>query len=313
MSPLTIVDIESTHQSRIPRDGYDRPMVVLPEGGKPVPHTRVTTFIDPVEDKSNLAAWDRRQVLIGAAKHQHLLADVLKMDPEDADDKRRLNGLAERLKDLAGANDKREAGTAYHALTELVDDGKALPEDIEDQVLQDMAAYMLATSGLRVVHTERLVVVPELCVAGTPDRVSEYDGKAPDGEDLSGQLVITDLKTGNIEYGMLKIAAQLAIYSRGRFYNHTVFPAVDPTDKKAWAKWKKTEFPEDLARTAYSEMGNVNPRWGIIISLRPGSGEVTLHWADLTVGWDAALQAKSLRELRRSKPLTPFDKVSGIV
>jgi len=100
----------------VPRDGYGRPLIVPKTGGKPVAHTRTTTFIDCIDDKSNLNTWDKRMVLIGAAMKPELLNGVLDLDKDDPEDKRRLNIIAERLKDISGANDKRETGTRLHAL-----------------------------------------------------------------------------------------------------------------------------------------------------------------------------------------------------
>src|SRR3712207_8237615 len=53
---------------------------------------------------------------------------------------------------------------------------------------------------------ERLVVVPAIRASGTPDRVDFYDGLDPDGNP-AGNL-ISDLKTGSVEFGELKMGAQ---------------------------------------------------------------------------------------------------------
>ena len=284
----------------VPRDGYGRPLIVPKAGGKPVAHTRTTTFIDCIDDKSNLNTWDKRMVLFGTARRPDLLTGVLEMDPEDPDDKRKLNALAERAKDASGANDKREKGTQLHALSELVDAGRELPLSASVADLNDMASYKLETLDFTVIHVEKLVVVNSLGVAGTPDRISHYDGPGPTGRLVSGKYV-TDFKTGSVEYGALKMAMQVAIYSRGEFYDHTVFPSVDTADKKAFAAWKKTEFPAELAVTAYTPQADVNQRWGIIMNLPAGSGECTLHWVDLTIGWRMAKLALRIRAARSTK------------
>lgn len=306
MTGLNFVDVETKRD--VPRDGYGRPMIVPKAGGKPVAHIRTTTFIDCLEDKTNVADWRTRGVLVSAMKFPEVAKEALSLDPEDKDDKQKLNRLAERLFDMGGFNWKREKGTELHKLTEYVDAGEQLPVGLPLLDLADMAAYMLATINLKRVFIERLVVVNELPTAGTPDRVSEYEGPGPDGKPMKA-LLIDDLKTGDVSYGGLKIAAQLAVYARGEFYDHTVFPEVDTQDKKAWTAWKKTEFDADLAATAYSPLPpEISRDWGIVTNLRPGSGEATLHWVDLRLGWEAALMAKQIRALRSrsGKALTQF-------
>ena len=302
---MEIVQLAQTPRG-VPRDGYGRPLIVPKTGGRPVAHTRTTTFIDCIDDKSSLNTWDKRMVLIGAATKPELLDGVLALDKDDPEDKRKLNALAERAKDVSGANDKREKGTHLHALTELVDAGEPLPEGTDEVDVNDMASYMVETLDFTVLHVERLVVVNQLSVAGTPDRISHYEGPGPTGRLVSGNY-ITDLKTGSVEYGALKMAMQLAIYSRGEFYDHTVFP-VDVDDKKAFTAWKKTEHDAELAATAYTPQGvPVSQRWGIIMNLPAGSGECTLHWVDLTIGWRLAKLALRIRAARSTKhAMLPF-------
>ena len=313
---INIVDLAVS--TRVPRDQWDRPLVVPRGGGKPVGHTRTTTFIDCVEDKSNLIDWGKRSVLLGAARKPSLLAGVAELDPADSGDKRTLNRLAEAATDAAGSNEKREKGTYLHALSELVDAGEQLPSHISDADLEDMTAYKMETIMFDVVHTERLVVVNELGTAGTPDRVARYTGPGPiEGLWFEDELFITDLKTGTVAFGALKMATQLAVYSRGEFYDHTVFP-VDVEDKAAFKAWKATVFPAELAETAYQSIGAVNQQWGVIVNLPAGSGACTLYWVDLTVGWRTALLAKMIRTTRSAGskamlPWTPVKKKSKAV
>lgn len=282
----------------VPRDGHGRPLIVPKTGGKAIPHIRTTTFIDCLEDKTSISDWRARGTLVGAVKFPEVAKDALTLDPNDPEGKRKLNALAERVFDMAGFNDKREKGTHLHLLSESVDEGRPLPPDLPQVDFEDMMAYMSATIDLTVKHIEEMVVVNELPTAGTPDRVSLFDGIGPDSK-LFTANVITDLKTGDISYGQLKIGAQLATYARGEFYDHTVFPDVDPEDKKAWTAWKKIEHDPELAATAYRPLPpDVSRDWGIVINLRPASGEASLHWVDLQLGWEAALLAKEIRRMR---------------
>lgn len=303
-----MIDLDIPTPNVVPRDGHGRPLIVPETGGKAVAHTRTTTFIDCLEDKTAVMDWRIRGTLMAAVQFPDIAQEALKLDPDNREDKQKLNRLAERVFDRAGFNWKREKGTYLHGLTELTDQGIPLPADLPAEDLADMMAYMMATVDLRQVEIERLVVVNELPTAGTPDRVSVYEGPGPDGEPMCATL-ITDLKTGDISYGQLKIAAQLATYARGKFYDHTVFPAVDTSDKKAFTAWKKIEHDPELAATAYSPLPEeISRDWGIVVNLRPGSGEATLHWVDLELGWRAALMAKEIRAMRTlaSKALRPI-------
>jgi hypothetical protein len=289
----------------VPRDGWGRPLIVPEGGGKPKGHTRTTTFIDCIEDKSNLIDWQGRMVLLGSASRPDLLEKTKGLDPDDPADKKRLNALTEQAKDAAGANEKSRKGTYLHDLSEYVDRGEPLPKTISGADLDDMAAYMMATSVLKVVAIEQFVAVPELSVGGTFDRLSYYDGPGPDGRPISGNF-ITDTKTGTIEYGKLKMASQLAVYSRGKLYDHAKFP-VDTGDEKAFKAWKKQEFSAEQAAAAYSPLPPVNQDWGIIVHLPAGTGVCNLYWVDLNIGWALANLALTIRKARSTKgAMKPF-------
>ncbi|MEU7570346.1 hypothetical protein [Micromonospora sp. NPDC049240] len=293
-----------------PRDRWKRPLIHVPGKDKLVPYTRCTTFIDVIEDKSALAKWGKRMVLRGATLAPQVVREAVGLDHTDPAGKKQLDAKAEHLVNVAGANDKREKGSDTHLLSEFVDRGEPLPDVLQrpgrpptpvtEQDRKDMAAYMMATLDLEVVHAERLVVVDEMEVAGTPDRVSYYDGPGPGAfmtdaekakggppgyfpDQIAGNL-ITDLKTGSVEYGALKMAMQLAMYSRGQFYD--------------WKTQTRTPLPD------------VRPDWGLIVHLPAGSGVCTVYWIDLAIGWKGVQVAKIVRELRKNKKVMfPFDNV----
>lgn len=307
---------------RVPSEKREGKTVQCPKckGKREVERTysRVTSYIDVLEDKSNIQAWSERNVLIGVAMDTGLLKGVLDGDPEEKDHKDWLNRRAKVAKNKAGAEKKADRGTYLHALSEKVDDGEELPDDASFEDVIDMDAYARETTGFEIVHMEKLIVIDERKVAGTPDRVSkwacytevpqhgyefeagEYDDLelereyvpliAPDGSEIGpDDLIITDLKTGTMDYGQLKMAMQLAIYSRGELY--------DPR-------------PEDVL-DCRTPMLNVRQDWGIIMNVAAGSGECELYWADLTMGWRAVGVAGEVRALRNEgkKALTQFAKL----
>lgn len=331
---------EAGGDNEVPRDSKGRPRIWMPctkqgceEGKVPSPktgnpikcstckgegrvqrsYTRTTTYIDVLDDKSNLEAWQMRMVLVGVARKTDLLNDVTTLyseqqaaeivlrdlapgsGPEILDEakaavkepKDALNRKAQVAKETAGAEDKADKGTELHALSELVDTGQELPHKISFEDVLDLDAYKRVSEGFRIVHMEKLVVCDELKVGGTPDRVSQWFGDeplvAPDGHEFRpGELIITDLKTGTTEYGGLKMAMQLAIYANSVLYDH-----------------------EDGSR---QPLGNINRKWGIIMNVPAGTGRGTLLWADLELGWEAVQVAGMVRKMRSvgAKALKPF-------
>jgi hypothetical protein len=258
------------------------------EGVREKTYRRVTSFIDVIDDKKNVQAWSERMVLIGVAEDMGFLTGVLDVDPNSKEGRDLLNRRAEAAKDLGGANRKSDQGTHLHDLSERVDRHEALPEGLPDADVLDMRAYALATHGkFGIRHMEELVVNEQLGVAGTPDRVSHWVGEgdliAPDGTVIGpDELLITDLKTGRVDFGALKMAMQLSIYSRSKLY-------VEGSPVR-------------------QDMENVNQKWGVIMHLPAGSGRCDLYWVDLTLGWRAVEVAQQVHEMRKANKvaLLPF-------
>lgn len=250
------------------------------EGVRLKTYRRVTSYIDVLEDKSAVGAWSERMVLIGIAEDTGFLKGVLDLDPEHAAAKGVLNKRAQAAKELGGASRKADQGTHLHDMSELVDGFEPLPVGLPAADLTDMAAYAAGTHPFfKIRHMEELVVHEGLGVAGTPDRISQWCGEgdliAPDGTVIGrDELLITDLKTGRVDHGALKMAMQLSIYSRAKLY--------------------VKDSPVRL------DIENINQRWGVIMHLKAGSGVLDLYWADLTLGWAAVEVASSVHEIRKA-------------
>jgi len=266
---LATRDTFTTVAPEIERDRLGRPMVVPPGGGNPVPYTRCTTYVGGIEDTWNLSRWTQRMVILGMAGRDDLRAAVLDTDRED---KKRLDELCEEAKEAGGGNDAARIGTYMHQVTEAADTGQD-PDAVPFPLLAfardpaefkgDLDAYMKGTEHLQAVAVEQFSVQDPLKIGGTPDRVVRYGGKH----------YIADLKTGNIEYGTLKIAAQLAVYARSTPYDV--------------AKAERTTRPYD-----------VDLERGIIIHLPAGTGTCRLYWIDLLAGWESVRVCRSIREQR---------------
>ncbi|WP_017974333.1 PD-(D/E)XK nuclease family protein [Actinopolyspora halophila] len=240
------------------RDRYGRPLVTPPDGGKPVAYTRCTTFVDVLDDKYNLTQWEKRMVAVGLADR----ADLLLAVAAHRDDKRKLNDLTKSAKEAALASAASTTGTALHTLTERIDRGLSLPA-LPREARADLEAYRHTTAGLTPHAIEQFCVLDTMHVGGTPDRVVEH----------LGRFYIADVKTGNIDFGAMKIAMQMATYARSTPYDHTT----------------QTRFPWP---------GEIDQNWALVIHLPAGSGTCELRWIDISAGWDAVLVASQVRQWR---------------
>lgn len=263
----------STVTPEVGRDRWGRPLVVPPNGGKPVAYTRCTTFVGAIEDTYNLQKWMQRMVAIGLSRRSDLLLSVA----AHREDKRELDKICEAAREAAAATAAATTGTALHALAEALDRGQELPA-LPAGAKASLDKYAEATADLKSIYIERFTVLDSLQVAGTPDRVVEYEG----------ERYIADLKTGSIDFGAMKIAAQLAVYARSYLY--------------------------DIA-TGEREPHGASTTRGIVIHLPatddPAEAKCKLHWIDLESGWEAVKANKTVRDIRKIKfeQLTsPFGK-----
>lgn len=179
-------------------------------------------------------------------------------------DKNLLNEVCEAASEAAGSSAASTTGSAVHKITEQIDRG-------EDPVVPpnaqgDVDAYRQETKHLEVKHIEVFVVHDELQVGGTFDRIVKLDGVR----------YVADVKTGRIDYGASKIAMQLAVYARAQHYH-----------------------PKSFERAPL----DVNTSRGLVIHLPAGSGECSLHWADLDAGWEGVEIAHQVWQWRKRKGL----------
>lgn len=243
----------------IPRDRFGRPLVIPPDGGKPVAYARCTSYIDVLEDRYNLQKWFQRMVALGLSDRPDLRLAV----SANRDDKRELDRICEAAREAAAASGAATTGSALHALTEIVDRGDTLPT-LEPEAAADLEAYRTATADLKHVHIEQFCVLDTYKVGGTPDRVVEY----------GGERYIADIKTGSVEWGMLKIAMQLSVYARSHTYDQA---------------------------TGERGIHGASTNRGLVIHLPAGQADPTLYWVDLEAGWEAVKVARDVREQRRIK------------
>lgn len=258
------------------RDG--RPKIYLDGKGKY--YSRVTNYIDVLDDKTKLVDWKLRKTLEGAAAMPLIIEEFGGIeDPDSNEGKRAGDKLVTRAMQQAGTDWRSELGTALHELSEDIDKGEDpfIPPEFE----KSMAAYVEATKDLEVLDIEAFVVNDEVNSAGTFDRLVRVHGELAEKVGVEpGTIVVADVKTfKTLEYGRGKVAMQIAIYARGKRYD-----------------------PVTHERTEITPLGEVDLNVGLIIWLpsdpQPDDPLCAIVKVDIAAGWEAVLLAREVREHR---------------
>jgi len=253
-------------------DRYNRYLIPHPVTGKKVAWTRATTYAKSIADTYALTQWQMRMAVKGLASRPDLYALAASTPVDDRD---KLNKIAEDAKEAAAASAGANSGTALHAFSEQLDRGEKpvvpAPWDADIRAYQNS----LATHGIRIrpEYIERKVVVPDITVAGTLDRLVDHDG----------ELVVGDLKTGqNLDFGWLEIAIQLALYARA---------------SHLW----------DPATRTHTPMPAVSLARALVFHVPSGRARATVYEVDVAAGWAAAELCGRVREWRKRRDLaTPL-------
>lgn len=303
---IDLVDIETagdtTDKRGVVRDKKDRPKISTPcadctatgrvpslkregstiqcpkckgKGVKAKAYSRTTSYIDVLDDKTALSDWKLRMALEGVKRKPGIIEAWAELKDPTGDDKHQANGLVGAALDAADASLKAETGSALHELTEDIDAGID-PGFIPPEFSKDIEAYKLCTLDLEVLRIEAFGVLDDYGIAGTFDRLVRVHGALAEALGVpDGSLLIADLKTGGIEYGLGKIAMQLAAYSRMKLYD-----------------------PATFARTPLSALADVDLSVGLIIHMPSGEGRCELVPVDIDKGWEGLALAKVVREWR---------------
>lgn len=270
------------------RDRWGRYLITPRDGGKPVGYTRATTVAETLDDRYNLELWKMRQVAIGLTKRKDLLAKVA----ADATDKTTVNAACSEAMDAAESGAAANTGTALHRILERVDRQEADLE-IPDMFAEVVDRYALAldAAGVRV--------VPDACeMVHVLDGLAEpIAGMADNHVLIGGRRYIADKKTGSgIDFGASGFAVQLAIYAHAT----SIY---------------------DYDSGTHLDMPEVDRERGLIIHIPAAGGDVSLHWVDLTAGWEALQHALWTRRWRKrrgdmlsayERPETPDAEVARI-
>lgn len=249
-------------------DRFGRYRLPHPLTGKATSWTRVTTYAKSIADTYALTKWQMRMCVKGLASRPDLFA-LAASTP--IDDKDALDSIAEDAKEAAAASAGANTGTALHTFSEQLDRGEnpTVPAPWD----ADIRAYQttLAGHGIRIdpQYIECKVVIPDIGVAGTFDRLVQHNG----------DLVVGDLKTGkNLDFGWLEIAIQLALYSRATHL---------------WDRATRTHRP----------MPQVDQTRALVFHLPVGKATCTVYEVDIAAGWAAAELCGHVRDWRKRKGL----------
>lgn len=264
MTTLELPDLETQPHPEPRRDNYGRYLIVPANGGKPRAYTRATTWAKALDDMEGLINWSMRMTARGLVERPDLYAQVAACRPDD----KQLKALVEDAKEAGGGSAGRNVGSALHAFTERVDLGEDVT--VPDPWKADVDAYKAALHRHRLKVRrdliERVVVLEELGVAGTFDRVYVCE--------TTGRLVIGDVKTGqSLDFSRLSIAVQLALYAHA----DTIY---------------------DLNTEHHEPMIDVDKGTALVVHLPSGQGRCEIVEFDIAEGWKYAQLAGLVRSAR---------------
>lgn len=300
-------------------DQWNRYMLPDPEDphGKRKGRVRATTFASTVMDTFGVHAWELRMVAAGMGRRPDLVALAASLDPEAQSDKKDLEKAAKEALSAAHTSKGANLGTALHAFTKTVKDGK-VPARVPDEFTAPLAAYAASLADNHIVSMIRECVV--LNTALNPgDTGSSGRGVAGKFDDLlmfgvdspyAGRLAVGDLKSAKeIDYSWNEIAIQLSIYANASHLwderTETYSPMPPEVDKQhAIVLWCPVRDPNgqpigtDPAHPARCELWEV----------------------DIVAGWEMAQEvcgrvrewrgrknlARPLDASPRNSPLLPF-------
>lgn len=235
---------------------------------------RATTFNKAASDSFAITQWNKRNVLLGAARRPDIAAKAHGMDVTE--DRTQLDAWVEVLEDAAGGNVASGMGTDVHAWTEKIDAETHTLEDVPPAYRHSVELYVdtLRRAGLRVVPElmEQTVFIEEFGgVAGSFDRIFYHSP--------SDTYVLGDLKTGkNVgKYGWSEIETQEWIYAYG--YN-----------RFGTYNWESEEWERPTV--------HVRMDYGVVIKLPlvgPDAGTCTLLRTDLDNGAEHAKLCHAVR------------------
>lgn len=274
------------HSADVPRDRYGR--YLLPdESGDQIGWTRATTFAATLAEAHGLRIWEQRQVVWGLGRRPDLV--TLASTIAGPEDKKALGEIVDSAHEAAGTQAKANRGTAVHKAIQVVEQAAdwsaaiaATPDELRPDVLGYFHAMASAQGGpLQTLPNlvERVVIVPQYRVAGTPDNYV----LCPDGK-----IRVLDKKTGNLDYASIEFAVQLALYANAKALRN-------------------------YGTNTYEPLPEVATDYAIIAHVVPGTGRTELMRVNIAWGWAWARTCAEVMDIRKTKNvITPYNGPSTL-
>lgn len=288
-APAVLPDEMPEVPTSIPRDRWDRPLIVPPGGGRPTAYTRASTLGKTIEDTYHLSRWAQRNVALGLSRRPDLVALAAAVATNEGDDRAALDEIADKAHEAAKGDRGANVGTALHKLSERRDAGEDLsylPADLAAA----MDAYSRTMAPFEVLASETFVVHDGLQAAGSFDRMLSPRAElvAPDGTRFGpGDVITADLKTSKAESAQhwgSTYAVQQTVYAHGVPYQ----------PKVGRRRWQDILGLDAL----------LSRDWALILHVPSDSpADAGLVWVNLTIGAALAELCVDVRRARKVKGL----------
>lgn len=279
----------------VPRDQWERPLIVVPDGSGVIAYTRASKYGKLIRDQRKLIKWDERNIVWGMSRGTHLVARASGVRTLTAGpDITVLEDIAEHAKTIAGAHAGAMTGSGMHALYSR----RAAGEDLSwlDPTLAhclDAITDLLDPRIFEVLVTEgdddlgrTFVIHDGLRGAGSFDLVVRLlvDLTWPDGVTIPrGTILVVDLKTGKITsapYWDTEFSCQQLIYADGTPYRPGTTHVANPRVRSVKNVTSVTDQPGQHGRITWDDIGipgGPDHRYSLILHV-PAQSPADAHW-----------------------------------
>lgn len=296
----------------VPRDQWERPLIVLPDGSDVRAYIRASKYGKLIEDYYTLHRWDERNIVWGMSRGRHLVVRAQAVTAQTGGENVKiLQDVAERAKLLAGGDAGALTGTGLHKLSERRDAGEDLSY-LDPMTMACLDAYAALLAPFEILASETFVVCDELGGAGSFDRVVRlrFPIRWPDGVVWpAGMIVVIDVKTGKITsmpYWACDFTVQQLIYATGVPYLPGITVLDDPSKRSAGNIVAVRDQPGVNGRITWDEIGvpgGPSPDWALICHV-PALDPSQAHWERVnlaTAREDAAAARRAWQRARVSR------------